>query len=48
MLCEALERWDWNQTRTAADLGITRRLLKLKMDRFELRTPRDERARQGS
>jgi DNA-binding NtrC family response regulator len=41
VLCEALERWDWNQTRAANDLGITRRLLKLKMDRFEIRPPRD-------
>jgi two-component system response regulator AtoC len=39
MLCEALERRDWNQTRAAADLRITRRLLKLKMDRFEIRIP---------
>jgi DNA-binding NtrC family response regulator len=36
LLLEALERWDWNQTRAAADLGITRRVLKLKMDRFGL------------
>ena len=36
LLREALERWEWNQTRAAADLGITRRVLKLKMDRFGL------------
>ncbi len=36
LLREALERAQWNQTRAAADLGITRRVLKLKMDRFEL------------
>ena len=40
MLCEALERCDWNQTHAATDLGITRRLLKLKMDRFEIAPPR--------
>ena len=36
LLREALERWDWNQTRAASELGITRRVLKLKMDRFGL------------
>jgi len=39
LLREALERRDWNQTRAAADLGITRRVLKLKMDRFGLHPP---------
>jgi DNA-binding NtrC family response regulator len=34
LLREALQRADWNQTRAAAQLGITRRQLKLKMDRF--------------
>jgi len=34
ILREALERESWNQTRTAGRLGITRRVLKLKMDRF--------------
>jgi two-component system response regulator AtoC len=33
---EALERNEWNQTRAAAELGITRRVLKIKMDKFEL------------
>jgi DNA-binding NtrC family response regulator len=41
LLREALERRDWNQTRAAADLGITRRVLKLKMDRFDLSGPDD-------
>jgi DNA-binding NtrC family response regulator len=36
LLREALERTEWNQTRAAADLGITRRVLKLKMDKFGL------------
>ena len=36
LLREALERCGWNQTRTAERLGLTRRLLKLKMDRFGL------------
>jgi DNA-binding NtrC family response regulator len=34
LLREALERNAWNQTRAAAQLGITRRQLKLKMDRY--------------
>jgi DNA-binding NtrC family response regulator len=34
ILREALEHQDWNQTRTASRLGITRRILKLKMDRL--------------
>jgi DNA-binding NtrC family response regulator len=36
LLHEALERNDWNQTRTAAVLGVTRRQLKLKMDKHKL------------
>ncbi len=36
LLREALERWEGNQTRAASDLGITRRVLKLKLDRFGL------------
>ncbi len=42
LLKEALDRTAWNQTRAAERLGITRRLLKLKMDRHGLvpsRTP---------
>ncbi|MDG2050703.1 MAG: sigma-54 dependent transcriptional regulator [Myxococcota bacterium] len=34
ILREALERNEWNQTRAADSLGITRRVLKLKMDRL--------------
>jgi len=36
LIFEALERQDWNQTRTAVDLGITRRVLKLKMDKHAI------------
>ena len=36
ILREALERDEWNQTRTASRLGITRRSLKLKMDRLSI------------
>ena len=36
LLREALEREDGNQTRASAALGITRRVLKLKMDKFGL------------
>jgi DNA-binding protein Fis len=36
LLREALERCAWNQTRAAEQLGLTRRLLKLKMDRYGL------------
>ena len=39
LLLEALERAAWNQTRAAAQLGITRRSLKLKMDRHGLHSP---------
>jgi transcriptional regulator with GAF, ATPase, and Fis domain len=38
-LLEALERQRWNQTRAAEDLGVTRRVLKLKMDRFDIVAP---------
>ena len=37
MLREALDRHGWNQTRTADALGLTRRTLKLKMDRYGLK-----------
>jgi DNA-binding NtrC family response regulator len=40
LIMEALERQRWNQTRTAENLGITRRVLKLKMDRFDI-VPQD-------
>jgi DNA-binding NtrC family response regulator len=40
LLLEALERSGWNQTRAADQLGITRRQLKLKIDRHEL-APKD-------
>jgi DNA-binding NtrC family response regulator len=36
LLREALRRCDGNQTRAASDLGITRRVLKLKMDKLGL------------
>ena len=39
ILREALERQDWNQTRTASSLGITRRILKLKMDKLGVDSP---------
>jgi len=39
LIREALERQDWNQTRAAENLGITRRVLKLKMDRYALQPP---------
>jgi DNA-binding NtrC family response regulator len=39
ILLEALERCDWNQTRTAEQLRVTRRVLKLKMDRYGLEPP---------
>ena len=37
LLLEALERTSWNQTRTAEQLRMTRRALKLRMDRYGLR-----------
>jgi DNA-binding NtrC family response regulator len=39
LLLEALERAGWNQTRAAEQLHMTRRSLKLKMDRHKLRPP---------
>jgi DNA-binding NtrC family response regulator len=39
LILESLERTDWNQTRAAEQLRITRRALKLKMDRYAI-TPR--------
>ena len=39
ILREALESHHWNQTRTASALGITRRVLKLKMDKLGIEPP---------
>jgi DNA-binding NtrC family response regulator len=39
LLLEALERHGWNQTRAADQLRLTRRALKLKMDRYDLDPP---------
>ena len=39
ILRESLESHHWNQTRTANALGITRRVLKLKMDKLEIEAP---------
>ncbi len=36
LIRDALVRHEWNQTRTATALGITRRQLKLKMDKYKL------------
>ncbi len=36
LLKEALDRNGWNQTQTSDQLGLTRRLLKIKMDRYKL------------
>jgi two-component system response regulator AtoC len=41
ILREALERHGGNQTRAAASLGITRRVLKLKMDRYGIGETKD-------
>ncbi|MBW2426027.1 MAG: sigma-54-dependent Fis family transcriptional regulator [Deltaproteobacteria bacterium] len=41
ILREALESHQWNQTRTASALGITRRVLKLKMDKLGIEPPDD-------
>jgi DNA-binding NtrC family response regulator len=40
LLLEALDETDWNQTRAAERLGTTRRALKLRMDRLDLKPPR--------
>jgi len=39
LLQEALERASWNQTRAAEQLRMTRRSLKIKMDRYALKPP---------
>jgi DNA-binding NtrC family response regulator len=39
LLVEALENSGWNQTRAAERLQMTRRALKLKMDRYDLEAP---------
>ena len=39
ILLDALERCGWNQTRAAEQLRVTRRALKLKMDRHGLKPP---------
>jgi DNA-binding NtrC family response regulator len=39
LILEALSRADWNQTRAADQLQITRRSLKLKMDRYSINPP---------
>jgi len=39
LIVEALARADWNQTRAADQLQITRRSLKLKMDRYSITPP---------
>jgi DNA-binding NtrC family response regulator len=39
ILLEVLERCAWNQTRAAGQLQVTRRALKLKMDRYRLAPP---------
>src|SRR5262245_6403430 len=41
LLLEALESTGWNQTRTAEQLRMTRRALKLRMDRLGLTAPED-------
>ena len=41
ILRESLESHHWNQTRTANALGITRRVLKLKMDKLGIELPED-------
>jgi DNA-binding NtrC family response regulator len=41
LLLEALESSGWNQTRTAEQLRMTRRALKLRMDRLGLEAPED-------
>ena len=47
ILREALESHRWNQTRTATALGITRRVLKLKMDKLNIDAPSDGSADDG-
>jgi transcriptional regulator with GAF, ATPase, and Fis domain len=39
MLREALEQASWNQTRAASALRLTRRVLKLRMDKLGITPP---------
>ncbi len=39
ILRESLESHHWNQTQTASALGLTRRVLKLKMDKLDIEAP---------
>ncbi len=39
ILRESLESHRWNQTQTASALGLTRRVLKLKMDKLDIEAP---------
>jgi DNA-binding NtrC family response regulator len=42
ILRECLESHRWNQTRAANALGLTRRVLKLKMDKLGIESPEDQ------
>jgi DNA-binding NtrC family response regulator len=48
ILREALESHHWNQTRTANALGITRRVLKLKMDKLAIDAPEGTQSSEGA
>jgi two-component system, NtrC family, response regulator AtoC len=39
LILRALERYDWNQTKAAQYLGLTRKTLIYRMDRHALRKP---------
>ncbi len=48
ILRESLESHHWNQTQTASALGLTRRVLKLKMDKLDIEAPDPSSAEPGS
>jgi DNA-binding NtrC family response regulator len=39
VILEAMERFDWNQTHAARHLGITRRILRRRLERYGIRRP---------
>jgi DNA-binding NtrC family response regulator len=39
VILEAMERFDWNQTHAARHLGVTRKILRRRLERYGIRKP---------
>jgi len=39
VILEAMERFNWNQTRAARHLGVTRKILRRRLERYGIRKP---------